>query len=263
MSALLRRARPLSWAKTAERRAALLPSVTEVRRPFGTVKAILTDDVSGTGYRGEYVEIRGGFMRNFLFPNKRAIYATDENRAAYEAIDRTAEKERVEALKALKRGRQELSGIPIILKRNLPTGGKGGIPVGQAVRAKDVSDYLRKNSPFDVTEEDVRLPGSGKPVSTVGTHAVLVRTQLSESASAILVEEFGGAKELEEEAWVRMELIVEQTQAAGKEGGGKGKRNRGDAEEEAAESEGGGDAEGEEEEKGEEEGGKSARDMSV
>lgn len=54
------------------------------------MKAILTDDVSGTGYRGEYVEIRGGFMRNFLFPNKRAIYATDENRAAYEAVDRVS-----------------------------------------------------------------------------------------------------------------------------------------------------------------------------
>lgn len=46
----------------------------------------------------------------------------------------TAEKERAAALKALKRGRQELSGIPIILKRNLPTGGKGGIAPGQAVR---------------------------------------------------------------------------------------------------------------------------------
>lgn len=52
------------------------------------MKAILTDDVSGTGYRGEHVEIRGGFMRNFLFPEKRAIYATDENRRMYEAVDR-------------------------------------------------------------------------------------------------------------------------------------------------------------------------------
>ena len=54
------------------------------------MKAILTDDVSGTGYRGEHVEIRGGFMRNFLFPAKRAIYATDENRRMYEAVDRVS-----------------------------------------------------------------------------------------------------------------------------------------------------------------------------
>lgn len=92
------------------------------------------------------------------------------------------------------------------------------------LRAKDVSDYVRKNSPFEVTEEDVRLPGKGKPISTIGTHAVMVRTKLSESASAILEEEFGGAEELEEKAWVQMDLIVEQTQASGE--GGKGKRNR-------------------------------------
>lgn len=59
-----------------------------------TVKVILTDDVSGTGYRGEYVDIRGGFMRNFLFPSKRAIYATDDNRLAYEAVDRVREARR-------------------------------------------------------------------------------------------------------------------------------------------------------------------------
>lgn len=53
-----------------------------------TVKVILTDDITGTGYRGEYVEIRGGFMRNFLFPGKRAIYATHENTALYESVDR-------------------------------------------------------------------------------------------------------------------------------------------------------------------------------
>lgn len=60
----------------------------QIRR---TVKAILTDDVDGTGYRGEYVEIRGGFMRNLLFPTKRAIYATDENRRIYEAVDRVSD----------------------------------------------------------------------------------------------------------------------------------------------------------------------------
>lgn len=35
----------------------------------------------------------------------------------------TPEKARAEALKTLKRGRQELSGIPIILKRHVPADG--------------------------------------------------------------------------------------------------------------------------------------------
>eukprot|EP00903_Cladosiphon_okamuranus_P016139 g14894.t1 len=255
MAALLRRARPLSWARSSELRATFLPTASESRRQFGTVKAILTDDVSGTGYRGEYVEVRGGFMRNLLYPSKRAIYATDENRRLYESIDRTAEKERAAALKALKRGRQELSGLPIILKRNVPTGGKGGMAPGQAVRAKDISGYLRKNSPFEITEEEVRLPGTGKPIATLGKHRVLVRTQLSDAEAGVLASELG-AKEFEEQAWVEMELIVEQMGA-----GGKGKRRgKGEGGMEGVEEEGvevGGEGEGNGDEK------KEGRDMSV
>ncbi|CAM9556404.1 unnamed protein product [Ectocarpus sp. 12 AP-2014] len=253
MSMLLRRARPLSWVKSAEQRTALLPTSARGRRQLGTVKVILTDDVGGTGYRGEYVEIRGGFMRNFLFPSKRAIYATDENRLAYEAVDRTAERERAAALKALKRGRQELSGITIVLKRNMPAGGTGGMTPGQAVRAKDVSGYLRKNSPFEVTEEEVRLPGSGKPITALGKHTVLVRTKLSESETAILAGELG-TKELEEKAWVQVDLTVEQMSV-----GGKGKRRGLGKEEEAGEEEEEAGEEGEEGEEGE----KKTGDMSV
>ncbi|CAM9280310.1 unnamed protein product, partial [Ectocarpus fasciculatus] len=161
----------------------------------------------------------------------------------------TADKERAEALKALKRGRQELSGMTVVLKRNLPAGGKGGMTPGQAVRAKDVSGYLRKNSPFEVTEEEVRLPGSGKPITTLGQHTVLVRTKLSESDTAILAGELG-AKELEEKAWVQVELVVEQMSV-----GSKGKRQGLGKEETEGEEEA-----GEEEEK---EGEKKTGDMSV
>lgn len=64
-----------------------------------------------------------------------------------------------------------------------------------------------------MSEDEVRLPGTGKPIATLGKHAVLVRTKLSESEVAILSEELG-AKELEEQSWVEMELIVEQAGVA-------------------------------------------------
>lgn len=116
-------------------------------------------------------------------------------------------------------------------------------------RAKDISGYLRKNSPFDIAEEEVRLPGTGKPIATLGKHKVLVRAKLSEAEAGILAGELG-AKGFEEQAWVEMELIVEQMGV-----GVKGKlRGKEEAEEGAEEGE-----EGEEEVEGEEKG----RDMSV
>lgn len=102
-----------------------------------------------------------------------------------------------------------------------------------------------------MTENEVRLPGTGKPIATLGKHAVLVRTKLSESEVAILSEEFG-AKKFEEQAWVEMDLIIEPAGV-----GAKGKL-RGKEEEDQEQEEGAEDTEGRE---GATPGG--GRDMSV
>jgi large subunit ribosomal protein L9 len=41
------------------------------------VKVLLRDDVDGVGRRGDIVNVAGGFARNFLLPEGRAIVATN------------------------------------------------------------------------------------------------------------------------------------------------------------------------------------------
>ena len=41
------------------------------------MKVLLRDDVAGVGRRGDIVKVAGGFARNFLLPEGRAIVATD------------------------------------------------------------------------------------------------------------------------------------------------------------------------------------------
>ena len=41
------------------------------------MKVLLRDDVDGVGRRGDIVKVAGGFARNFLLPEGRAIVATD------------------------------------------------------------------------------------------------------------------------------------------------------------------------------------------
>jgi large subunit ribosomal protein L9 len=41
------------------------------------VKVLLRDDVDGVGRRGDIVKVAGGYARNFLLPEGRAIPATD------------------------------------------------------------------------------------------------------------------------------------------------------------------------------------------
>lgn len=51
-----------------------------------TVKAILREDVVNRGYKGEEVVVRGGYMRNFLYPKKLAVYATAENKELFQTV---------------------------------------------------------------------------------------------------------------------------------------------------------------------------------
>src|ERR1700734_1585739 len=41
------------------------------------MRVVLRDDVTGVGRRGDIVKVAGGFARNFLLPEGRAIVATD------------------------------------------------------------------------------------------------------------------------------------------------------------------------------------------
>ena len=41
------------------------------------MKVVLRADVAGVGRRGDIVDVAGGFARNFLLPEGRAIVATD------------------------------------------------------------------------------------------------------------------------------------------------------------------------------------------
>ena len=41
------------------------------------MRVVLRDDVAGVGRRGDIVKVAGGFARNFLLPEGRAIVATE------------------------------------------------------------------------------------------------------------------------------------------------------------------------------------------
>lgn len=72
-----------------------------------------------------------------------------------------------------------------------------------------MSDFLRKSSPFEATEDEIRMPGKGGAVTSLGEHSVFVRTRLSESAVEILQRELG-VPEFENLAWVEMKLLVQK-----------------------------------------------------
>jgi large subunit ribosomal protein L9 len=64
------------------------------------MKVLLREDIKGVGRRGDIVKVSGGFARNYLLPNGKALKATDQMdvqakdmqraRGARDAVDREA-----------------------------------------------------------------------------------------------------------------------------------------------------------------------------
>jgi large subunit ribosomal protein L9 len=57
------------------------------------MEVVLLDKVSGLGVLGDKVQVKSGYGRNFLIPNGKAVFATKENVAAFEARREELEKE--------------------------------------------------------------------------------------------------------------------------------------------------------------------------
>ena len=110
------------------------------------MKVLLRDDVAGVGRRGDIVKVAGGFARNFLLPEGRAIVASDglegqagqmrRGRDLREAQDRTA----AEAQATI------LAGAVIPISARAGGGGRlfgsiGGEPVGNVGLVWIVADH--------------------------------------------------------------------------------------------------------------------------
>jgi large subunit ribosomal protein L9 len=128
----------------------------------------LRDDVAGVGRRGDIVKVAGGFARNFLLPEGRAIVASDgvEGQAAQmrrgrdlrEAKDRGA----AEAQATI------LAGAVIPLSARAGGGGRlfgsiGPADVVEAIRASKgveidrkhvlLTDHIKEVGSYDITVE--------------------------------------------------------------------------------------------------------------
>lgn len=209
MYILLRRTRPLSWFFAAPgtsicsgRKSARLTVASSsiiATRQFGTVSIILKEDLEGRGYKGEEVMVRGGYMRNYLFPTKKAVYATEENKKLYHSVQKTEDTEKINALKALKRGRKTLSNVPITFKRHVT---RPGAPTRE-VTAQNVSDYLLKARRLDIPAENIAM----EPITSLGVHNLRVQVAFPPEIREMLQKDLG-ASEYEEQSWVDKTLTI-------------------------------------------------------
>jgi len=154
------------------------------------MKVILIDEIRGLGTRGDVVNVKDGYARNYLLPKNLAREATPGNLKSVEQERKKwallAQKEKDAASKAA----EVVKGTKVTVQKRV---GEHGQLFG-SVTANEIADALNAKG-LQVDKRRIEL---GHPIKSLGTHDVEVRLYRDVSAQ-IQVEVIPiGVEKLEE-----------------------------------------------------------------
>jgi len=148
------------------------------------MKVILLKDVKGLGKAGELVNTKDGYARNFLFPKKLAIEATDANLKKWEEeMAKKKQKQQEEYEEAVKL-KEKIESISIQLKSKSGEGGK----LFGSITSKDVAQALKAQHNIDIDKKKIEMKNNIKSLGTT-TVEVKVYPEVTATLKVNVVEE--------------------------------------------------------------------------
>ncbi len=144
------------------------------------MKIILLQDIKNIGRKGELKEIKDGFARNFLIPQKQAEAATPEAMVRWQRVWANKEKWEKGELERIKKAKEKLAGL--VMKVELKTiadppkfseaklrRASGGVV--ESVNKQSIKDFLEKQGIKNVEKDRIHLEHNLKEV---GEHLVKI-----------------------------------------------------------------------------------------
>ena len=130
------------------------------------MKIILTTNIKNLGKVGEIVNVKDGFARNFLFPQKMALRNTKNNTEYFDKIkdevNKKEEKKKENSLKLLKNLKN--TKIEFIKEADEKDQLYG------AVSKKEILNYLYEKD-IKILSDDIKIT---QPIRSVGVHIIEV-----------------------------------------------------------------------------------------
>ena len=132
------------------------------------MEIILKEDIAKLGYADEIVNVKNGYARNYLFPNKLAIPATESNKKVLAENLR----QRSRKLAKIKSDAEELAKLlgNITVKVNVKTTEEGTI-YGSITNAV-VAEALQND--HNITIDRKKIEVNGQHIKTVGSYKAMV-----------------------------------------------------------------------------------------
>ena len=104
------------------------------------MKVILTDNIVRVGVKGDLVDVKAGYFRNFLDPQGKAVKATKENMAELEKMREEVKKEEAENRKEAEALKEKIEALTLTKKVRAGEDGK----LFGSVTNKDIAESLAK-----------------------------------------------------------------------------------------------------------------------
>ena len=156
------------------------------------MEVILLERVENLGTMGDVVRVKPGYARNFLFPNEKAVPASNENKASFENKRLEIEAKNIETKAEAEKVASKIKGEILILVRQA---GDSGQLYG-SVNSRDIKNTL-KDMGYELDRNQISL---NKPIKSVGIHNVSIALH-----PEIYVEVIANVARSEEEAKIQTE----------------------------------------------------------
>ncbi len=130
------------------------------------MQVILLERIGRLGQMGDLVNVKDGYARNFLLPQKKALRATDDNRKRFEKDRAQLEARNLELKKEAEGVSTKLDGHSFVAIR---TAGDTGQLYG-SVSTRDIAEIVTAGG-FSVDKRQIVID---KPIKTLGLHEIHV-----------------------------------------------------------------------------------------
>ena len=130
------------------------------------MEVILLERIETLGQMGDVVNVKPGYARNYLLPQKKALRATEENRRHFEGQRTQLEATNLERRDAAQEVGARLDGLAVVLIRQA---GDAGQLYG-SVNARDIAKEVT-GAGFTVERRQVQLPHS---IKALGLYSVRI-----------------------------------------------------------------------------------------
>jgi len=150
------------------------------------MKVILADDVRGLGHRGETVNVKPGYARNYLFPQGAAYEATEANIRRLGEEKKKYDEKMLREQAVAQTAAKSVEGLTVVITKKA---GEEGHLYG-SVTASEIADALSAKG----VEVDRRRVELAEPIRRLGSHTVHVRLHRDVVATLTVEVQAAGAQ---------------------------------------------------------------------